>query len=138
MPRRYLATCLMSVTALQACMPPPKLGAPKESYSPATFRVKITDTEETVAGAAVTLPFFAAERVQPMLGRAIVEPDLAKASHGVAILSHRFWTERMQSSPTAIGTQILVDGRPYTIVGVMPAAFEPDGAGLLWIAKRPS
>src|SRR5262245_16004094 len=109
------------VFALSGCTPPPpKLGAPQDSYTPATFKVKIADSDEAVAGAAVTARFFSAEGVRPMLGRSLVEPDFAKGSPGVAVLHHRYWVERFQSSPTVIGSNIVVDGRPHVIVGVAP------------------
>ena len=124
----------LAVTVLTGCMPPPKFGAPKDSYTPATFKVKVGDSEDTVAGAAVTAPFFSA--VKPQLGRSLLPVEFAGGGAGVAVLSQHFWVERFQSSPAVIGQRIEVDGRSRTIVGVMPAEFEPDGAGLVWIPGK--
>jgi MacB-like periplasmic core domain len=123
------------LTGLAGCTQPRTLGAPQGSYTPGTFTVKIAETEAAVAGAAVTTEFFTAEGVRPLLGRSFVEPDFAKERAAVAILNHRYWVEQFQSSPAVIGSKIVVDGRPHVIVGVAPPAFQPEGAGLIWIPK---
>jgi MacB-like periplasmic core domain len=133
--RRYrTAFVALAVLALTACMPPPKFGAPQGSYAPATYKVKVAESEETVAGAAVTAQFFTTAK--PQLGRVITGSEFLGGGAGVAVLSQRYWVERFQSSPTAIGQQIAVDGRARTIVGVMPEAFQPEGAGLIWIPGK--
>jgi MacB-like periplasmic core domain len=123
--------------ALAGCAPPPKLGAPPGSFAKAAFRVGVAGAEEFVLGAAVTAQFFAAEGVRPALGRLFTEGDFAPGEYGVAILSDRYWTERLRSDPAVIGTKIVVDGRQRVIVGVTPPEFQPEGAGLVWIPKRP-
>jgi putative ABC transport system permease protein len=131
--RTYLtAFGALAAIALAACMPAPKLGAPQDSFTAATFKVKIADEEEAVAGAAVTARFFTAESVRPQLGRAFIGPESGAA---VVMLNHRYWKDRFQSSPAAIGMTIVVDGRTRTIVGITPEAFQPEGAGLIWIPK---
>jgi hypothetical protein len=128
------ACVVLVVIALTRCTPPPKFGAPEGSYTPGTFKVKIGDIEETVTGAAVTTPFFAA--VGPQLGRVFIGPDFAGEGAGVVVLSQQYWVERFTSSPTVIGQDIVVDGRRRTIVGVMPVAFQPKDAGLIWIPGK--
>ena len=90
------------------------------------------DAEESVPGAAVTAQFFAAENVRPQLGRAFIGSEPGAA---VAILNHRYWVERFHSAPSVVGMTIVVDGRTRTIVGVTPEAFQPEGAGMIWIPK---
>jgi hypothetical protein len=132
---RWTTIGVLTVLGLAACAPPPKLGAPRDSFTPATFKLKIAEGDDMVAGAAVTARFFTAERVAPMLGRPLLEADAA--GHAAVVLSYRYWVDRFGSSPTAIGSPILVDGRSHVIVGVMPEAFQPEGAGLIWIPKAP-
>ena len=124
----------VALAALAGCMPPPKFGAPDGSYTPATFTVKVAESEESVAGAAVSAQFFSA--IGPQLGRSIHEADFARGSGDVAVLSQRYWVERFRSSPAVVGQDVVVDGRRRTIVGVMPAEFQPEGAGLIWIARK--
>lgn len=130
-----IAFAAVVVVGLAGCAPPPNLGAPEGSYTPATFKVATAGAAEPVAGAAVTAQFFAAAK--PQMGRQFVDPDFASGAPGVAVLSHRYWVDAFQSAPAAIGGTITVDGRPHVIVGVMPPRFQPEGAGLVWIPKKP-
>ena len=126
------------VLALSGCVPPPpKHGAPAGSYAPATFTVKVAEAEETVPGAAVTAQFLAAEGVRPMLGRGFIDAEFAGSGTGVAMLSHQYWVDRFASDPALIGRNIVVDGRPRTIIGITPPTFAPENGGLLWIPKTP-
>ena len=56
----------------------------------------------------------------PSLGRGFA-PDEIRRGEKVAIVSHRYWTWRLAADPGAVGGRILVNGEPYTLVGVMPA-----------------
>jgi len=47
----------------------------------------------------------------------------------VANVSRALWTERLGSDPAAVGRPIVLDGEPYTVVGVMPAGFDFPGSG---------
>jgi len=128
------AVAALTLVALASCMPPPKFGAPKGSYTPATFKVKAGDTEETIAGATVTAPFFSA--IKPQLGRVFLGPEFLGGGASVTVLSQRYWADRFQSSPAVIGQNIEVNGGRRTIVGVMPASFQPEEAGLIWIPGK--
>ena len=44
-------------------------------------------------------------------------PDLEPA---IAVVSHRFWRERLELDPQVIGRTVVVNARPYTVVGVLP------------------
>ena len=65
---------------------------------------------------------FAAEHEQP--GR-----------HRVVVLSHGFWLSRFGGDSGVVGRAVLLDGDPYTILGVMPAAFRfPDNDRVaMWV-----
>ena len=130
---RYVSLAL--IIALGGCAAPRKVGAPKDSYTPALFKVTIGGVDETVQGSAVTAQFFAAEQERPFIGRFIIAADYASPAEGVAVLSHRYWVERFKSSPTVIGSKIAVDGRSRVIVGVAQPIFDPEGAGVIWIPR---
>jgi putative ABC transport system permease protein len=84
-----------------------------------------------IHGEQVTANFFATLGVQPQLGRAFLPQEETPAHAQVAMLSDAFWRTHFQASPEALGKTIVLDGEPHTIVGVMPAAFEP--AAELWV-----
>ncbi len=75
-----------------------------------------------LTGEMVTAGFFTTLGVGPRIGRAF-RPEEEKAGHEVVILSHRLWQTVFQSDPKILGRLITLDGRGYTVVGVMPAGF---------------
>lgn len=60
---------------------------------------------------------------KPMLGRDFVESEDKPGTH-VALLSHRLWTTRFGSDPNITSKQILLDGKSYSVTGVMPPEFQ--------------
>jgi putative ABC transport system permease protein len=89
-----------------------------------SFNLSHGDEPQRVVGASVTQDFFAVFGIQPELGRVFVpEEDRPGAAH-VVVLSHRLWTGRLASDPSLLGRSLRLDGEPYTVLGVMPAAFD--------------
>jgi putative ABC transport system permease protein len=68
--------------------------------------------------------------VEPSLGRAFTREEDESASP-VAVLSDALWTRKFARDPAAVGRAILLDRRPFTIVGVMPDGFTFPQRGLL-------
>ena len=57
--------------------------------------------------------------VPPAAGRGFL-PEETKRGDAVAVISHRLWESQYGGDPGVVGTTILVNGDPYTLVGVMP------------------
>jgi len=88
--------------------------------------VNLTDgaNPEWVQAAITTGSLFAVLGVQPALGRAFL-PDEEKAGNNrVTILSDSLWRRHFNGDRSVIGKTITLDARSYTVVGVLPAAFE--------------
>ena len=85
---------------------------------------------------------FAMLGVRPLIGRLPTKADEALDADPVVILGHRLWSERFGSDPAVIGRAIRVDGRPSTVIGVMPAGFAYPApywaGGDLWLLRGPS
>ncbi|MFC1500010.1 ABC transporter permease [Candidatus Zixiibacteriota bacterium] len=81
---------------------------------------------------AVSAEYFDVFGTQPMLGRGITRDDEVPGAPLVAVLSHRFWQSRFNGDAGVLGTSILLGGRPFSVVGVMPEGFEDPGNVLLW------
>ena len=60
--------------------------------------------------------------VAPARGRGISEEDV-EGGAAVAVLSHGFWTGALGASEDVVGRDIVLDGTPTTVIGVMPAGF---------------
>jgi len=84
-----------------------------------------------IHGQAVTTNFFATLGVQPQLGRGFLPDEESPAGPKVAVLSDAFWHAHFPAGRDALGKSIFLNGEPRTIVGVMPAGFNPTEE--LWV-----
>ena len=75
---------------------------------------------EQVVGAFVSTDFLALLGVRPVLGRALAPGEDEVGAPPVVVISAGLWQRRFASSSQAIGSTLALDGRPYTIVGVVP------------------
>ena len=83
--------------------------------------------------AATSADFFRTLRAQPLLGRTFLPGEDRAGRDHVAVLGHGLWTRRFGGEPDVVGREITLDGRPRTVIGVMPPAFEfPVGARDVW------
>jgi predicted permease len=88
---------------------------------------------ERVLAMGVTPSFFRVARVKPELGRTFTKDEGEVGHADKVVLSHPYWQERFGGDPHVIGRQIRLDGRPYTVVGVMPRSFSfMEDAVRLW------
>lgn len=90
---------------------------------PRTFDLLRGETPERVFGARVTPGYFRVFGIEPLHGR-LFAPDEGGES-AVAVLGHRLWSEAFGSDPGAVGGTVRIDGRPHTVVGVLPSGYEP-------------
>ena len=69
-----------------------------------------------------------------MLGRTFRDDEEVFGNDRVVILSHAAWAGRFGGQRSIIGTPLTIDGRPHTVVGVLPASFRfPDRNAELWL-----
>ncbi|MES2696468.1 MAG: ABC transporter permease [Verrucomicrobiota bacterium] len=92
-----------------------------------------TEPEE-IPGAAITANLLPMLGVTPLLGRNIRPEENQPGAGQVALLSHAFWQRRFGGDPAVLDRQITLNGRPCTIVGVLPEWF--DGAAAAGIVRR--
>ena len=93
-------------------------------YVPAAFTVTGRERPERIKGYLVTANYFDVLGVAPALGRGFsAGEDRIGAGAAVAVLSHALWSRRFGGDPSAVGRTLLLDGDPYTIVGVAPPGF---------------
>jgi putative ABC transport system permease protein len=79
----------------------------------------------------VTSALFPLLGVAPMLGRTFTQQEDENSSP-VTVISYSLWKERFHSDANVLGTNVDLDRRPYTIIGVLPRSFEfPLDAGRL-------
>src|SRR5207245_9529648 len=83
----------------------------------------------------VTPNTFAFLGVPSLLGRTLGPADARPDAPPVAVLSHRTWRSRFGGDPAVIGRSIVLNDRPWTVVGVMPPRFEWNVAEA-WVTER--
>lgn len=72
----------------------------------------------------VSNEFFPVVGSWPRRGRAFSDEEQVPGGNDVAILTDAFWAAHYGRDPAAIGKTVLLDDRPYAIVGIMPREFE--------------
>jgi putative ABC transport system permease protein len=76
---------------------------------------------EQVQALMVSDNFFPLLGVEPALGRGFTADEAKPGGPPVAMLAHGFWRSHYGGQRDAIGKAVTLDGKPHTIVGVMPA-----------------
>ena len=66
---------------------------------------------------------FPALQVAPLIGRFFTQQEDDQKEH-VVVLSYALWQSRLHGDPGVPGTKILLDRKPYEVIGVMPRNFE--------------
>jgi len=81
---------------------------------------------ESLKGAQVSAGMFSEVLgVPPALGRAFEAADDQPGAAPVVLLSHSLWARRFGSDPVVLGSSLILDGAPYTVIGVMPEGLRP-------------
>ncbi len=90
---------------------------------------------ENVRAAAFSSNVLSTLGVEPALGRNFTADDDRPSANGTVILSWGLWKRRFGGDPAILNHTILLDAKPYTVIGVMPAWFAyPDQTQQLWTA----
>jgi putative ABC transport system permease protein len=97
-----------------------KLGA----FRYTNFNLAGEDRPERISGATVTADVLPLLGVSPIRGRFFQPEECSLGRDDVVIISARLWQRRFNSDPQIIGTKLLLDGKNFTVVGVMPASFD--------------
>ena len=80
-------------------------------------------TPEIIPAQTVTAAFFDVLGVTPIAGRTFLPAD-ETTDPGVVVLSEGFWRRRFAADPTLVGREITLNGRPITVIGIVPANFQ--------------
>jgi len=78
---------------------------------------------EQINAARMNSGMFSTLGVQPILGR-VFTPEEEDARQPVAVISYTLWTDRYHRDPRVLGISIVLDRKPYSVIGVMPRGFE--------------
>ena len=104
------------------------------AYAGTGFTLSDRGEPEFVMGQLISAELLDVLHVQPLIGRALRPEENEGGRDQVMLLSHGLWQRRYGGDPGIVGQTITANGKPYTVVGVMPAAFEfPQKRYEVWV-----
>jgi putative ABC transport system permease protein len=100
--------------------------------SGSTINVTYKDKPQRYNGGYVTEDFFKIVGVSPIIGRDFTAADNKPGAERVIILGHEIWKRDFNGDPKVVGQNVRVNGKPATIIGIMPPNFKFPGFEELW------
>ena len=93
-----------------------------------------------VPAARVSDGFFRTLGVKPVLGRDFYDGEDKLGAPATVLLSYSTWRERFASREDVVGQTILLSGKPFTVIGVLPNEFQfaLRGRSEFWTALQPT
>ena len=109
------------------------------AYAGDAFTMTGNGEPKSVFATAVTGNFFELLGVSPAMGRGFSASDEASDGPHVAMMTYGYWASEFGSDANVIGKTVRLDGKPATIVGVLPKdfAFAPSNGNPLWVPLHP-
>ena len=103
------------------------------AYRTRRFDWSAPDGATALTGAWVSPSLFPLLRATPRLGRLFTEADARAGAERVALLSHAAWIRSFGSSPDVVGTVLVLNDAPHTVVGVLAEGFHfPNPDAEVW------
>src|SRR5439155_6745583 len=93
-------------------------------YTGRQFTIVGNGEPEQLRAQAVTPGFLRVMGIAPVVGRDFIPGDAAPRGGQVALLSHSLWMRRFGGDRSIFSKQITLDGKPYSVAGVLPRGFE--------------
>ena len=90
---------------------------------PMTLSLTGAGEPERLAAARVSSSLFPMLAAHTRLGRTFLEEEDQPGHDSVVVLSSELWQRRFASDPNVVGRKIMLEGRPYEIVGVLSSDF---------------
>jgi putative ABC transport system permease protein len=81
------------------------------------------DEPDRIRAGGTTASLFRLLGVQPLEGRLFTDDEELEGNQRVTILSHALWRSHFGGEPGLVGREILLDGEPFEIIGIMPPGF---------------
>jgi predicted permease len=92
-------------------------------YRSYAFSLTGSGEAEQVSGEFVSADLFPLLGVKPVIGRSFAPDEDQVGAGPVALISSGLWRRKFNSAPDIVGNSITLDGRNYTLIGVIPASF---------------
>jgi predicted permease len=84
------------------------------------FTLTVAETAERVSAELISSDYFTVLGVQPLLGRGLAAGEDDPGQQALVLLGEQLWKRKFAAAPDIVGTSIVLDGKGYTVIGVMP------------------
>jgi putative ABC transport system permease protein len=98
----------------------------------ASYNLSGEGEAEQLNGGTLSSGVFPALGIAPLAGRAFSADEEQVGAAHVAMIGEALWRRRFGASPDVVGRTLTLDGLPYTIVGIAPAALTLISQGDIW------
>ena len=82
------------------------------------------DRPDRVRGAFVTSNFFKVFNLSPLIGRTFAEGEDRQGGEKLAVVNEKMWQERLNSDRNLAAKKLILNGEPYTVIGVVSSSFK--------------
>jgi putative ABC transport system permease protein len=97
------------------------------------LNVSFDGMPERVKGARVSPAFFQVLGVQALVGRTFLPEEWVPGRDQEAVLGNAIWRRHFAADPRVVGRKLMMNGRSYLIVGVMPSGFQEPRYVEIWM-----
>jgi putative ABC transport system permease protein len=101
-----------------------------------TLGASAGEPARNIPAAQVSANFFETVGLPPVLGRSFLPTEDQVGAAPVVIVGYDFWQQNLGGRRDAIGQTVRLDGRPYTVVGVMPKTYRHPYHAQVWLPLR--
>ena len=107
------------------------------SFQSQSVNVTGSDRPDRVRGGFVSANFFKFFNLTPIAGRTFVEGEDQQGAPKQAVVNEKMWRERLNGDPNLESKKLILNGEPYSVIGVVPATFkEPMDADVeVWMPQ---
>jgi putative ABC transport system permease protein len=88
------------------------------------FTLLNSEEAEIIPTLCVTSNFLSLLKIKPIQGRDFQVQEEKRGAERVVIVSHQFWQSRMGGEATVVGRQLYLNGKAFTVIGILPAGFK--------------
>jgi putative ABC transport system permease protein len=110
------------------------------AYQSGSLNLQGSDEPERILAVSATPNLFALLHARPLLGRTFAAATDVPGRNQIAVIGEDLWRTRFGGDPSLVGRVVRLDGRPHTVIGIMPRAFDfPPGGNAtdVWVLLHP-
>src|SRR5262249_4125667 len=100
-----------------------------------------SERPDRVRGAFVSANYFRVFNLNPIIGRTFADGEDRPGAPKIAVVNEKMWRERLNGDPTLTNHKLILNGEPYSVIGVVTASFrhpfDPDVELWMPVANYP-